>query len=39
MGISDLKKVTAELTKLPIILLNSHTHNDRVGDNWEFSTI
>jgi glyoxylase-like metal-dependent hydrolase (beta-lactamase superfamily II) len=24
---------------LPIILLNSHTHNDQVGDNWEFSTI
>ncbi len=39
MGIGDLKKVTAQLTKLPIILLNSHTHNDHVGDNWEFSTI
>jgi glyoxylase-like metal-dependent hydrolase (beta-lactamase superfamily II) len=39
MGISDLKKVITELTKLPIILLNSHTHNDHVGDNWEFSTI
>ncbi len=39
MGISDLKKVIARLTKLPIILLNSHTHNDHVGDNWEFSRI
>lgn len=39
MGISDLKKVIAQLTRLPIILLNSHTHNDHVGDNWEFSTI
>ena len=39
MGIGDLKKVIAQLTKLPIILLNSHTHNDHVGDNWEFSTI
>ena len=39
MGISDLKKVVARLTKLPIILLNSHTHNDHVGDNWEFSRI
>src|SRR5215468_8286774 len=39
MGISDLKKVIAELNKLPIIVLNSHTHNDHVGDNWEFSTI
>src|SRR5580700_1298982 len=39
MGIGDLKKVIAQLTKLPIILLNSHTHNDHVGDNWEFSRI
>jgi len=39
MGISDLKKVTAELTKLPVIVLNSHTHDDHVGDNWEFGTI
>ena len=39
MGISDLKKVTAQLTKLPIVVLNSHTHDDHVGDNWEFDTI
>jgi len=39
MGISDIKKVTAELTNLPIIVLNSHTHDDHVGGNWEFSTV
>jgi glyoxylase-like metal-dependent hydrolase (beta-lactamase superfamily II) len=39
MGISDIKKVTAELTQLPIIVLNSHTHNDHVGGNWQFDTI
>jgi glyoxylase-like metal-dependent hydrolase (beta-lactamase superfamily II) len=39
MGISDIKKVTAELTKLPVLVLNSHTHNDHVGGNWQFSTI
>jgi glyoxylase-like metal-dependent hydrolase (beta-lactamase superfamily II) len=39
MGISDIKKVTAELTRLPIVVLNSHTHNDHVGDNWQFETI
>src|SRR5579863_5434762 len=39
MGISDIKKVTAELTKLPVVVLNSHTHDDHVGGNWEFSTI
>jgi glyoxylase-like metal-dependent hydrolase (beta-lactamase superfamily II) len=39
MGISDVKKVTAELTRLPIVVLNSHTHNDHVGGNWQFDTI
>jgi len=39
MGISDVKKITGELTTLPIIVLNSHTHDDHVGGNWEFDTI
>ena len=39
MGISDIRAVTAELTKLPVMVLNSHTHNDHVGDNWRFDTI
>ncbi len=39
MGIGDLKKTTAELTQLPIVVLNSHTHNDHVGNNWQFKTI
>ncbi len=39
MGISDVKKVVDELTKLPVIVLNSHTHDDHVGGNWQFSTV
>jgi glyoxylase-like metal-dependent hydrolase (beta-lactamase superfamily II) len=39
MGIGDIKKVTAELTNLPVIVLNSHTHNDHVGGNGQFETI
>ena len=39
MGISDIRKVAAELTTLPIIVLNSHTHDDHVGGNWQFHTI
>jgi len=39
MGISDVKAVTAELAKVPIIVLNSHTHDDHVGGNWEFDTV
>src|SRR5215467_7926492 len=39
MGISSIKKAASELTKLPIVVLNSHTHDDHVGGNWEFTTI
>jgi glyoxylase-like metal-dependent hydrolase (beta-lactamase superfamily II) len=39
MGISDILKVTGELTQLPIIVLNSHTHDDHVGGNWQFETV
>lgn len=39
MGISDIKKLTAELTRLPIVVLNSHTHDDHVGGNWQFQNI
>jgi glyoxylase-like metal-dependent hydrolase (beta-lactamase superfamily II) len=39
MGISDIRKVTAELTRLPIVVLNSHTHDDHVGNNWQFEII
>lgn len=34
MGIGDLKALTSKLTTLPVTVLNSHTHNDHVGDNW-----
>lgn len=37
MGISNIQDVVAVLTKLPVSVLNSHTHNDHVGDNWRFS--
>ena len=39
MGIGNLRQTTDELTNLPIVVLNSHTHNDHVGDNWQFATI
>jgi glyoxylase-like metal-dependent hydrolase (beta-lactamase superfamily II) len=39
MGIGDLRKVTAELTPLPVLVLNSHTHHDHVGGNWQFETV
>jgi len=39
MGISDIRTLTAELTALPIVVLNSHTHNDHVGGNWQFTEV
>jgi glyoxylase-like metal-dependent hydrolase (beta-lactamase superfamily II) len=39
MGISDIRKVTTQLTKLPIAVMNSHTHYDHVGGNWQFDTV
>jgi glyoxylase-like metal-dependent hydrolase (beta-lactamase superfamily II) len=39
MGISNIQAVVAGLTRLPVSVVNSHTHNDHVGDNWRFSDI
>ena len=39
MGISNIQSVVAGLTQLPLIVLNSHTHNDHVGDNWRFNDV
>ena len=39
MGISDMKKLVQGLTTLPVSVLNSHTHNDHAGDNWQFDDI
>jgi len=37
MGIGNVKAVVDGLTKLPVTVLNSHTHQDHVGGNWQFS--
>jgi glyoxylase-like metal-dependent hydrolase (beta-lactamase superfamily II) len=39
MGISNIQVVVTGLTKLPVSVVNSHTHNDHVGDNWRFSDV
>ena len=39
MGIGNIRRVVEELTPLPVSVLNSHTHNDHVGDNWRFHDI
>ena len=39
MGISNIRDVVESQTRLPVSVLNSHTHDDHVGDNWRFSDI
>jgi glyoxylase-like metal-dependent hydrolase (beta-lactamase superfamily II) len=36
---SNIKKLVEGLTRSPASVLNSHTHNDHVGDNCRFSDI
>jgi len=39
MGIGNMRKIVEGLTRLPVMVANSHTHNDHVGDNWQFTTL
>ena len=39
MGIGNIKRIASRLTSLPVVVLNSHTHDDHVGGNWEFNSI
>jgi glyoxylase-like metal-dependent hydrolase (beta-lactamase superfamily II) len=39
MGLEDIRAVAVSLTKLPIEVLNSHTHHDHIGDNWRFTNV
>jgi glyoxylase-like metal-dependent hydrolase (beta-lactamase superfamily II) len=39
MGIGDIHRVTTRLTSRPVVVLNSHTHNDHVGGNWQFAFV
>jgi glyoxylase-like metal-dependent hydrolase (beta-lactamase superfamily II) len=39
MGISNITKLVDELWTQPVVVLNSHTHNDHVGGNWRFATV
>jgi len=39
LGIGDIQRVVDSLTKLPILVVNSHTHNDHTSGNWQFTHI
>jgi glyoxylase-like metal-dependent hydrolase (beta-lactamase superfamily II) len=38
-GLLSIKAVVKRITDLPITVINSHTHYDHVGNNWEFSDV
>ena len=39
LGIGDIRGVVTRLTNLDIVVLNSHTHYDHIGGNYQFDTI
>ena len=39
MGIGNLRALVSELTSLPVMVVNSHTHPDHTGSNWQFHTV
>ena len=39
MGIANIHKVVTQLTSRPVVVINSHTHNDHVGGNYLFPYI
>lgn len=38
-GLGSISSLVKELTKLPVTVLNSHTHYDHIGGNHEFDSI
>ncbi len=39
MGMDRISEVVKQLSPLPVIVINSHTHYDHIGGNTEFETI
>ena len=38
-GIGNLRKTVEEVTKKPVIVINTHTHSDHLGGNCQFDKI
>jgi glyoxylase-like metal-dependent hydrolase (beta-lactamase superfamily II) len=38
-GIGDLRKVVKAVTDKPIVVINTHTHNDHIGSNSQFDEV
>jgi glyoxylase-like metal-dependent hydrolase (beta-lactamase superfamily II) len=39
MGIANIHRAITQLTSRPVVVVNSHTHDDHVGGNWQFTFV
>jgi glyoxylase-like metal-dependent hydrolase (beta-lactamase superfamily II) len=39
MGLEPIQPIVRQLTQLPVTVLNTHTHFDHIGGNWEFERV
>lgn len=39
LGNIDIKSIVESLTKLPVIIINTHSHGDHTGGNWAYDEI
>jgi glyoxylase-like metal-dependent hydrolase (beta-lactamase superfamily II) len=39
LGIGDIKKLVSELNSVELLVINSHTHYDHIGGNYQFQKI
>jgi glyoxylase-like metal-dependent hydrolase (beta-lactamase superfamily II) len=39
LGIGDIRAAVSQLTELPVVVLNSHSHYDHIGGNYQFDWI
>ena len=39
MGVGDLRALVNDLTALPVVVLQSHAHNDHIGSTWQFNDV
>lgn len=39
MGLGNIRAIVEFLTDLPVVVVNSHSHFDHVGDNWRFDKV
>lgn len=39
MGVSDVSNAVKQITDLEIMVVNSHSHFDHIGDNWRFPNV